>query len=120
MRSRTVPDTQISETDPVPFNADGSEEKKLPPIFIYFVESGESRKFRCHPVACELDRTGFAHDACSGKSSTMLFSSALQTPRSVISPVTRRRGVTSNPKFAAGLLSGARLTSHIRPSRQPS
>jgi hypothetical protein len=41
MRSRTVPDAQISETDAVPINANGSEAKKLAPIFIQFVESGE-------------------------------------------------------------------------------
>jgi hypothetical protein len=41
MRSCTVPDAQISETDAVRINADDSEAKKLAPIFIQFVESGE-------------------------------------------------------------------------------
>jgi hypothetical protein len=39
--SRTVPDTQISETDAVRINADDSQVEKLAPIFIQFVESDE-------------------------------------------------------------------------------
>ena len=39
----------------------------------------------------------FAHGVWSGKSARMLFSVALHTPRSVINPVTKCAGVTSNP-----------------------
>src|SRR5882724_4050580 len=52
---------------------------------------------------------------CSGKSARMLSSVASQTPRSVMSPVTNLRGVTSNPKFAAGLCSGVTRTSTCAP-----
>jgi hypothetical protein len=57
---------------------------------------------------------------CSGKRVRMLFSFASQMPRSVISPVTSCRGVTSNPKFAAGLFSGVTRTSTCWPSCSPS
>ena len=41
---------------------------------------------------------------------------AVQTPRSVISPVTNRAGVTSQARFSAVLASGTSLTVSIRPA----
>ena len=57
---------------------------------------------------------------CSGNSPRMLSSFAWQIPRSVMSPVTNWRGVTSKPKFAAALLCGVTRTSICSPPCQPS
>src|SRR4029077_9968674 len=67
-----------------------------------------------------LALTQSGHGACSGKREKILVSFASQIPRSVISPVTRCRGVTSKPKLAAALRSGAICTSRCRPPSQPS
>src|SRR5215471_11891219 len=97
MGGRAIADTQIPETDSVGINTNHSKFEKFSPIFVQFIKSNEGINLYRQLLAGKLDRPSFTHDACSGKRSRILFSSALHTPRSVMSPDTRRLGVTSNP-----------------------
>ena len=69
--------------------------QKFPSARIEFSKRIEGRDIRTRALICEF--YVIAHGACSGKSDRMLFSFALQTPRSVIRPVTNSLGVTSKP-----------------------
>ena len=64
-------------------------------VFVQFRKLTEWRDPRERALIRELYVV--AHGACSGKSARILFSLASHTPRSVINPVTRCLGVTSNP-----------------------
>src|SRR5438552_4865368 len=109
---------QVAEPNAICVHTDQSELEKFPPVCIQFGKTAERTDLCSRVFAREF--YVFAHGACSGKSARILFSFASHTPRSVISPVTRRLGVTSNPEFAAGLPSGVTRTSTCRPSSHPS
>jgi hypothetical protein len=92
---RTVPYAQVAEASAIRIHPDQSEPEKFPPVFIQFSKSAEKSNVGTRALARKLDV--FTHGACSGKSARMLFSFASHIPRSVIRPVTRYLGVTSNP-----------------------
>src|SRR5438034_2545393 len=92
---RTVPNAQVAEPNAICIQTDQSKLEKFPPVCVQLGKTAKRVDLRSRVFAREL--YVFAHGACSGKSARMLFSFASHTPRSVISPVTRRLGVTSNP-----------------------
>src|SRR5262249_32140867 len=113
-----VSHTEVAKANAIRAHADQSQLKQFPPELVQFGELIEWRDL----VTCALIRKlyVFTHGACSGKREKIPVSFASQVPRSVISPVTRCRGVTSKPKLAAALRFGAMCTSTCRPSSQPS
>ena len=94
-RARAVAHAQISKANAVRVDTNHSQTDKFAAAVIQLPKTGERSNLRGYLLAAKL--YCFAHDACSGKSWRMLFSFASQIPRSVMSPVTKRRGVTSNP-----------------------
>src|SRR6266480_292936 len=92
---RAVSYAQVAEPNAIYIYTDQSELEKFPPVCVQFGKPAKRADLRSRVFAREF--YVFAHGACSGKSARMLFSFASHTPRSVISPVTRRLGVTSNP-----------------------
>src|SRR6266480_7445662 len=92
---RAVSYAQVAEPNTIYIHTDQLELEKFPPVCVQFGKPAKRADLRSRVFAREL--YVFAHAACSGKSARMLFSLASHTPRSVISPVTRRLGVTSNP-----------------------
>src|SRR5439155_11828725 len=92
---RAMSYAQVAESNAIYIHTDQSELEKFPPVCVQFGKTAERRDLRGRVFAREF--YVFAHGACSGKSARMLFSFASHTPRSVISPLTRRLGVTSNP-----------------------
>src|SRR5438067_11710772 len=92
---RAVSNTQVAEPNAIYIHTDQSELEKFLPVCVQFGKPAKRADLRSRVFAREF--YVFAHGACSGKSARMLFSFASHKPRSVISPVTRRLGVTSNP-----------------------
>src|SRR6266480_1555309 len=92
---RAVSDAQVAEPNAICIHTDQSELDKFPPVRVQFGKTAERAELRGRVFTREF--YVFAHAACSGKSARMLFSFASQTPRSVISPVTKCLGVMSNP-----------------------
>src|SRR4029078_10453016 len=90
-----VPNAQVADPNAFCVYPDQTKPEKFPPAGIQFGEPVERNDCRSRAFARKL--YVLTHGACSGKSEKMLFSFASHTPRSVISPVTRCLGVTSNP-----------------------
>src|SRR4051794_9801882 len=89
-------DAQVTEANAARIDSDQTALPELLAAGVQFLITGKRLQLPDNVLAGKLNDARLAHDVCSGNRARMLCSLAAQMPRSVIKPVTRRRGVTSN------------------------